>query len=80
MGETDVDHILYISIVVYILLMTTIAIVKPRMVYDSNNKKLRSFGFDEHETLFALPILSVLLSIFVYIMILSYKFLLSKLE
>jgi hypothetical protein len=80
MGETDIDHILYISIVVYILIMTTLVIAKPRMVYDNKNKKLRSFGYDEHETLFALPVLSILLSIFVYITILSYKFLLSKLE
>lgn len=80
MGDSSVDRILYVSIIIYILMMMTFALIKPKFAYDDMNKKLRPFGFDEHETLFALPILSILLCIFVYIIVLTYTCLLSMLK
>jgi hypothetical protein len=76
----DIDKILYPSIVTYILVMIIILLIKPKFLYDKNTKQLKQFGTRNTQTIFTLPLLSIILSIIIYFMMVCYIFMTSKLK
>ena len=58
---------LYNSIKIYIILIIIIILIRPHFLYDRKNNKFKSFGTKRNETIFSLPIISILLAISIYI-------------
>lgn len=73
------DKMLYTSVVMYILIMCLILIIKPNFIYDYNNNKFKSFGTEQNETMFPIPILSIIACIVVYFIVILYTFIKLKL-
>lgn len=78
--SVNIDHVLYVSITLYIIFMMGIMLIKPRLMFNDQTKHLRNFGFDDDETLFSLPLLGTLLSICIYMVIMTYNVLTIKFD
>ena len=76
----NIDKILYISMVLYISTMGIILFVRPTLIYDHQINKFKSFGTKTDETLLALPVIGVTLCISIYLLIMIYVFIVSKLQ
>ena len=62
----SVSNPLIASITIYSIIMLMIVTQKPLLLF-TEDEKLREFGFDDEETIFPLHIVSVLISIFIYL-------------
>lgn len=74
------DKVLYVSIILYVLFITLISFIKPSFLCDSNNKKFKSFGTKENETVCPIQILSVVSCVSIYLIVMIYMLIVSKLE
>lgn len=61
---------LFDSMKFYILIMLLLILIKPKLIYSKKNKKFRKFGYKKNQTIFTLPILSIIIAIIIYIFIL----------
>ncbi len=62
---------LYNALKVYIIIIILLIIFKPSFIYDRKLKKFRQFGTSKGNTIFTLPVLSILLAVLLYLMFLS---------
>ena len=74
------NKILYTTIVIYVITMFMLIIIKPNIVYDNINKKIKTFGTNENETILSLPIVGILLCISIYFIVVMYHFVVTKLR
>ena len=74
------EKILYASIIIYIIVMITIIFIKPNFIYDNNEKKFKSFGFDNDKTIFTMPVLSLTICVAIYMILLIYAIVIKKLK
>lgn len=77
---SEIDKILYATIITYVLIMTIIMVVRPVCLYDNDKHEFKKFGFGENETIFALPVVGSVSCIIIYIIIAIYRFILIKLK
>jgi len=61
---------LFDSIKFYILVMLILIFIKPEFMYSKKNKKYKKLGYKKNQTLFTMPILSILIAIIIYIFVL----------
>lgn len=61
------DNPLYNSIICYIIIISVILLSKPSFIYCYKTNKFRKFGFDEDNTLFSFPTISIGLAIGLYL-------------
>lgn len=80
MGDETIDRVLYTAIIAYVLTMSIIIIVKPRVMYDDEQKKFKTFGTKENETILAMPIVGITMCIVVYLIVVMYSFIIKKLQ
>jgi len=80
MGDVDIDRVLYASVIIYLILMITLILIQPSIMFDHKMKKLKSFGFDDKETLFALPVIGIVASVLIYFTSIAYSNVLSSLK
>ena len=66
------NEALQYSIIFYLLSLTLFNIIKPPMFYDEN-KEIKKFGIAKDKILFPFPIISLIISIFVYLFITIYN-------
>lgn len=57
---------LFISIIVYIIILILLLIQKPTIIYDIKYKQYKKFGCRKRESLFAFPVLAIILAIIIY--------------
>ena len=50
--------------------MLILIIIKPEFMYSKRNKKYKKIGLKKNQTLFTLPVLSILIPIIIYVFIL----------
>jgi hypothetical protein len=62
-----------ISIIVFILIFLLLIIIKPKFIYNKKTKKFRSFGIGKNKTLLPLPILSIFISVIVFLIIYFFR-------
>ena len=62
----DPSNALYNTIIVYIIVIIIILITKPNFLYSHEEKKFKSFGCNEGETILSLPIFSIIIAIILY--------------
>jgi hypothetical protein len=79
MGDI-IDKVLYISIILYICLITIVLMIKPSFVYDDEKGKFKSFGFMKDESVVPIQLLNVLLCVFSYLCVLVYIFISTRLS
>lgn len=60
------DHLIF-AILIYILIISTIFITKPELIYDYKNKIYKDFGFNNNKTYLPLPVLCCLLAVISYL-------------
>lgn len=77
---SDIDKVLYTSIIAYIIAMIVLVTVKPKFMYDDENKKFKSFGFSDKETIFAMPVVGMGLCISIYLFVIIYTFMMLTLK
>lgn len=78
--KESLDKILYISILIYVLIMTTIMIVKPSIMYDRENNQFKSFGTKENQTIFPIYTTGILLCFIIYFIVIVYYVFLKLIE
>ena len=61
---------LFDSVKLYILVMLILILIKPKFLYSKKNKKYKKFGYKKNQTLYTLPILSVIIAVIIYIFVL----------
>ena len=71
---------MYNSIVFYMIILIILLIVRPNIIYSKENNKLKKFGTQKDETLIPLPILSIAISVLLYIFFSLIKVLHEKLN
>lgn len=76
----ELDKILYITLVMYVLLMGSLFVSKPDFMYDKKNGKFRHFGTHKEETILSMATVGISSSILIYLFVTIYIFLLSKLK
>lgn len=69
---------LYNSIICYIITIIGLYIFKPSLVYDNYHNEFKEFGCDENETIFTIPVLSLTVSVIIYIISATLSLLKSK--
>jgi hypothetical protein len=75
-----IDNILYTTIIVYVLIMCGIVILKPQSMYDDSQKHFKQFGIDNGKTIFALPIIGIVMCILSYIFVMMYYLVILKVK
>ena len=75
-----IDEALYTSIITYILAMIIIVVIKPKFLYDKEKQKFKSFGTDKDETVFAMPVMSVISCVIIYFLVVLYMLLMISLK
>ena len=70
---------LYNSIVFYIIIIIILLITKPEIIYSKKNERLKKFGSSKEESLLPLPVLSISISVILYIIFSFIKVLHEKL-
>jgi ribose/xylose/arabinose/galactoside ABC-type transport system permease subunit len=78
--DNTIDRILYTAIVTYVITMFAIIITKPSIMYDHVQKKFKSFGTNDGETIMAVPIVGISMCILVYFLVILYHFVMIKLK
>ena len=68
------------TIIFYIIIIITIFILKPEIMYSKKNNKFKSFGFGKDETLFSLSSVGIFSSIILYMFFSTIDSLCSKLN
>jgi hypothetical protein len=58
---------LFNSIIIYIIVIIIIIYNKPNFIYDKKRKKFKEFGLTNNRSIISLPILSIILSVVIYI-------------
>lgn len=58
---------LLFAIFIYIIIISLVFIIKPKLVYDKINKIPKEFGFDSDKTCLPLPTLCCLLAVISYL-------------
>ena len=66
-----IDKILYTSIIIYVTMMILIIITKPYFLYDNKNKKFKSFGINNDETIISIPVLSLMSCVLIYFIVIA---------
>jgi hypothetical protein len=61
---------LYNSLKIYIIIIIGLIYFKPEFIYDKKTKKFKQFGINKGNTIFSLPVLSILLAVVLYILFL----------
>ena len=61
------SNILYNSIKIYLLIIILLILIRPDFIFDKKNNKFKSFGIKKNHTIFALPVLSILIAFGTYI-------------
>ena len=61
------SNILYNSIKIYLLIIILLIFIRPNFIFDKKNNKFKSFGIKKNHTIFALPVLSILIAFGTYI-------------
>lgn len=79
-SDNSIDRVLYTTIVMYIVAMCIIIVIKPKFMYDHTRKKFKSFGTNNGETVFAVPIVGISMCIVVYFIVVLYHFVMIKLK
>lgn len=67
------DNYTYYAIIVYIIIILSLVALKPNLIYDHNKNEYREFGFGGNRTLLSLPVISVLVAIFVFLIFLQFS-------
>jgi len=67
MGLLTPHNPLYNTIIVYIIVITLFLIIKPEIIYSKKNNRLKDFGADEDQTFTPLSLISIVSSVFLYI-------------
>lgn len=62
---------LFDSMKFYILIMLIFIITKPEFMYSKKYKRYKKFGIKKNQTIFTLPLISILLATIIYIIILT---------
>jgi len=62
---------LFNTLKIYIIIIILLVYLKPDFIYDKKTKKFRQFGTDKGNTIFSLPVLSILLAVVLYLLFLS---------
>lgn len=62
----DPQNPVYNAIIFYILIVSIILIIKPSRMYCYKNKKFKSFGFNENQTLISFSVVTTIIGIFLY--------------
>jgi NADH:ubiquinone oxidoreductase subunit 6 (subunit J) len=58
---------LIITVIIFILTIIILIVIKPTFLYDKKKRKFKQFGYGKHKTILTLPILSIFVSIIVFI-------------
>lgn len=56
----------YNTLIFYIIIIVTIIIIKPSFLYCEKTQKFRTFGCQEEQTIFPLPVVAIGCGIFLY--------------
>lgn len=80
MGLTDIDKVLYMAIITYILAMLLLIITRPSFLYDEQTNKSKNYGSGDNESLIAFPITGTILCVFIYLFTTIYILVISKLK
>jgi uncharacterized protein (DUF486 family) len=59
---------LYYSIIVYIITLGILITIKPDIMFDESTGQMKSFGCNENETIITVPVVSISIALFVYIL------------
>ena len=60
---------LYYSIIVYIITLGILITIKPDIMFDETTGQMKSFGLNSDETIFTVPVVSISIALFAYILI-----------
>lgn len=74
------DDLLLISISIYLVLISLIAVSKPLLIYDSNKGRLRSFGSKKNKTILPFQSLCILIAAITFICVLMYRILMNVID
>ena len=58
---------MYCQIIIYVVILLLIYVTKPKIIYDENKQKFKDFGSNNDQTLFSLPVISISLALFIYL-------------
>lgn len=66
----DPETPVYNTIVFYIMIVISLLIIRPKFMYDEENKIFKSFGNNENQTLLSFPLVSIGSGILLYLLFL----------
>jgi hypothetical protein len=58
---------LIITVIIFILTLIILIIIKPNFLYDKKKQRFKQFGYGKNKTILTLPILSIFVSVIVFI-------------
>lgn len=62
---------LYYSIIVYIITLGILITIKPDIMFEDETGQMKSFGCNNNETIFTVPVVSISIALFVYILMMA---------
>ena len=62
---------LYYSIIVYIITLGILITIKPDIMFEDETGQMKSFGCNNNETIFTVPVVSISVALFVYILMMA---------
>lgn len=61
----DINNPIQNAIIFYLIIMITIIVMKPKLLYDQNGN-IKQFGFESNQTIISLHLIGIVLPIILY--------------
>lgn len=67
----DLYNPVFNTIFVYIIILVLLILQKPSFIYDRKHRKFKGFGTSRGKSMFALPVLAIVLAVVIYVVFAS---------